>query len=91
MRSLAELDSSRRQILERSLPHGSELAQRLADFGCELQGYAGTLYKGDPSAIDDGEWQKLYLNSYSLTIAGGTSEIVRNVLGEKVLGLPKTR
>ena len=70
---------------------GSELAQRLADFGCELQGYAGTLYKGDPSAIDDGEWQKLYLNSYSLTIAGGTSEIVRNVLGEKVLGLPKTR
>lgn len=70
---------------------GSEHVQRLADFGCELQGYAGTLSKGDAAAIDDGEWQRFYLNSYGFTIAGGTSEIVRNVLGEKVLGLPKTR
>ncbi|MDG2306664.1 MAG: acyl-CoA dehydrogenase family protein [Candidatus Binatia bacterium] len=70
---------------------GSEHAQRLADFGCELQGYAGTLTKGDRHAIDEGEWQRAYLNSYGLTIAGGTSEIVRNILGEKVLGLPKTK
>ena len=70
---------------------GSEHAQHLADFGCELQGYMGTLYKGDPSALDEGEWQRLFLNSFSFTIAGGTSEIVRNIVGEKVLGLPKTR
>jgi len=69
----------------------SEHTQRLADYGVELQGYAGTLTKGDPAAVDDGEWQRFYLNSYGFTIAGGTSEIVRNILGEKVLGLPKTR
>jgi alkylation response protein AidB-like acyl-CoA dehydrogenase len=69
----------------------SEHAQRLADFGCALQGWAGTLAKGDAAAVDEGEWQRAYLNSYGLTIAGGTSEILRNVLGEKVLGLPKSR
>jgi alkylation response protein AidB-like acyl-CoA dehydrogenase len=69
----------------------TEFVQRLADFGCEVQGYAGTLYEGDPAALDSGDWQKQYLNSYANTIAGGTSEIVRNVIGEKVLGLPKTR
>jgi alkylation response protein AidB-like acyl-CoA dehydrogenase len=68
----------------------SEHVQRLTDFACELEGYAGTLWK-DPAALDDAEWQHGYLNSFALTIAGGTSEILRNVLGEKVLGLPKTR
>ena len=70
---------------------GTEYVQALADFGCELQGYEGTLNKGDADAIADGEWQRAYLNSYAGTIAGGTSEIVRNILGEKVLGLPKTK
>jgi len=70
---------------------GTEYVQALADFGCELQGYGGTLNKGDAGAIADGEWQRAYLNSYAGTIAGGTSEIVRNILGEKVLGLPKTK
>ena len=70
---------------------GSEHVQRVSDYGVELQGYAATLEKGDPDAVADGEWQRSYLNSYSLTIAGGTSEIVRNVAGEKVLGLPKTK
>ena len=70
---------------------GTEYAQAVADFGCELQGYAGTLNKGDTAAVAEGEWQRAYLNSYAGTIAGGTSEIVRNILGEKVLGLPKTK
>ncbi len=68
----------------------TEHAQRLADFACELEGYAGTLWK-DAAALDGAEWQRSYLNSFGLTIAGGTSEILRNILGERVLGLPKTR
>lgn len=70
---------------------GSELSQRLADYACELQGWAGTLYVGDELAVDEAEWQRAYMNSYAMTIAGGTSEVLRNVVGEKVLGLPKTR
>jgi alkylation response protein AidB-like acyl-CoA dehydrogenase len=70
---------------------GSELGQRLSDYACELQGWSGTLYVGDENAVDDAEWQRTYMNSYAMTIAGGTSEVIRNVVGEKVLGLPKTR
>jgi alkylation response protein AidB-like acyl-CoA dehydrogenase len=70
---------------------GSELSQRLADFGCELQGDDGALWVGEPEAVEDAAWQRAYLNSYAMTIAGGTSEILRNILGEKILGLPKTR
>jgi len=70
---------------------GSELGQRLADYACELQGWAGTLYVGDEHAVEDAAWQRANMNSYAMTIAGGTSEVLRNVVGEKVLGLPKTR
>ncbi len=61
---------------------GTEHAQRVGELGCEVAGYAGTLW---------GEWPHSYMSSFAGTIAGGTSEILRNVLGEKVLGLPKTR
>ncbi len=91
-RALAGLCADRPEALPLlSKLSGTEYSQRLADFACELQGYAGTLYVGDPAALDEGSWQKRYLNSFSGTIAGGSSEIVRNVAGEKVLGLPKTR
>lgn len=69
----------------------SEFTQRLAEFACELQGYAGTLWLDDPAAVDDAEWQRTYLNSFGVTIGGGTSEILRNILGERVLGMPKSR
>jgi alkylation response protein AidB-like acyl-CoA dehydrogenase len=70
---------------------GTEHSQRLADFACELQGYDGTLWKGDDAAVDDARWQQAYLSSFGMTIAGGSNEIQRNILGEKVLGLPKSR
>ena len=70
---------------------GSEHTQALADFACELQGDAAGLWLGDPHALENAEWQRTYLNSFAGTIAGGTSEILRNILGERVLGLPKTR
>ena len=69
----------------------SEFNQRLSDFACELQGYAGALWLEDPAAIDNAEWQRTFLNSFGVTIGGGTSEILRNILGERVLGLPKSR
>ena len=69
---------------------GTEHAQRLSELGCEVAGYAGTLWK-DSAVPGSGEWPHSYMSSFAGTIAGGTSEILRNVLGEKVLGLPKTR
>jgi alkylation response protein AidB-like acyl-CoA dehydrogenase len=69
----------------------SEFSQRLADFASELQGYAGSLWVEDAAAIDHAEWQRMFLNSFGGTIGGGTSEILRNILGERVLGLPKSR
>ncbi len=69
---------------------GTEHAQRLADFGIELSGLHATLWH-DTATPGSGEWAHSYFNTYAGTIAGGTSEILRNVLGEKVLGLPKSR
>ncbi|HEU4430375.1 MAG TPA: acyl-CoA dehydrogenase family protein [Myxococcota bacterium] len=69
---------------------GTEHAQRLADFGLDLLGADASLWK-DASAPGAGEWAHSYLGSFAGTIAGGTSEILRNVLGERVLGLAKSR
>jgi alkylation response protein AidB-like acyl-CoA dehydrogenase len=69
----------------------SELMQDLANAGVEIAGLYGTLYHGDPGAPDAGEWPLGYLNSFGFTIAAGTSEVQRNILGERVLGLAKSK
>jgi alkylation response protein AidB-like acyl-CoA dehydrogenase len=67
----------------------SETWQRLLECILELQGPAAVLWQGTPWAIDDGYWQFRFLRSRGDTIAAGTSEIQRNILAERVLGLPK--
>ena len=69
----------------------SEFNQSAARLGVEIAGPLSTLYKNDPNAPDAGYWPLAYMNSYGSTIAAGTSEIQRNILGERVLGLPKTK
>jgi len=69
----------------------SELTQDLAAAALEVEGAHASLYLRDERAPDGAEWPLAYLNSYGLTIAAGTSEIQRNILGERVLGLAKTK
>jgi alkylation response protein AidB-like acyl-CoA dehydrogenase len=69
----------------------SELMQDLAATGVAVSGPQGTLYHGDANAPDGGEWPLAYMNSFGFTIAAGTSEVQRNILGERVLGLAKSK
>ncbi|MBX3314714.1 MAG: acyl-CoA dehydrogenase family protein [Actinobacteria bacterium] len=57
----------------------SRQASALGDLALELAGPAGML---------DSDWAKQLLNQYSIRIGGGTDEVQRNVVGERVLGLP---
>ena len=68
----------------------TDFYQRLNAFAIGLQGTRAAYYVGDDSAHDKGVWQRGYLNSFSATIGGGTSQIQRNIIGEHVLGLPKS-
>lgn len=69
---------------------GTELTRRLNEFAITLQGPQGAYYRGEEDAVDEGLWQRGYLNSFSATIGGGTSQIQRNIIGEHALGLPKS-
>lgn len=69
----------------------TEYVRRVNEFAIGLQGPDGTYYMGDPQAMDGGIWQRGYLNAFSATIGGGTTQIQHNIVGEHVLGLPKTR
>jgi alkylation response protein AidB-like acyl-CoA dehydrogenase len=67
----------------------SETWQRAAELALELEGPYATLGPGGDWSIDDGRWQYRALRSRGNTIQGGTSEVMRNILAERVLGLPK--
>jgi alkylation response protein AidB-like acyl-CoA dehydrogenase len=66
---------------------GGALAQGMAAFGIELAGVTGATL--DPEITPgDSIWQDMYLSIPGLRIAGGTDEVLRNIIAERVLGLP---
>jgi alkylation response protein AidB-like acyl-CoA dehydrogenase len=67
----------------------TEYTRRMRQFAINAQGADGALYVGDDRAREGGFWQRAYLNSFSATIGGGTSQIQANIVAEHVLGLPK--
>ena len=68
---------------------GSELALRIADFSSTLLGPYAMVDAPTEAVPDAARWFHRVLGARQYTIAGGTSEIQRNIIGERVLGLPK--
>ena len=66
----------------------SELRQELYEMGMDLQGPFATVTEPGLSE-QDGRWQHSWLTALAATIGGGTSEIQRNVVATRVLGLPR--
>ena len=63
---------------------GAEFDQRVHEFGLDLCGPGGAVTEGDAAFS-----AYMVLQSKCMTIAGGTSEVQRNVIGERLLGLPR--
>jgi alkylation response protein AidB-like acyl-CoA dehydrogenase len=66
-----------------------EHGQHVMALAVELAGSYGMLRDAGPFGDPDTEWAEGYLFSPALTIGGGTSEVQRNIIGERVLGLPR--
>jgi len=66
---------------------GAALIQEIAAYAIDLEGTAGALDDHE-YAPGQGAWQERYLGIPGLRIAGGTDEILRNIIAERVLGLP---
>lgn len=67
----------------------SEPNQRITEAALGMQGPNSQVMEGSPWSIQDGYWQFGFLRSKGNTVEAGTSEIQRNIIGERVLGLPK--
>lgn len=66
----------------------TRLHQKMADWVLESLGPDGVLSRGEPGAVDDGFWEHSYRYAVLETIGGGASEIQRNILARRALGLP---
>jgi len=67
----------------------SELAQRVADVGCEVLGLNGQLHPDEPHAHLHGRLQWLYRTAPLLAFGGGTNEVQRNIVALLGYGLPR--
>jgi alkylation response protein AidB-like acyl-CoA dehydrogenase len=91
MRQVATLDQGHLPGPEGSLLklHWSELNQRLVELAFELEGPYSSLAPDSVDAPFEGRWQYEYLRARGNTIEAGTSEVQRNIVAERVLGLPR--
>ena len=62
----------------------SELYKRISILSLEIVGADRSRLSGETS-----QWPQMFLGSFANTLGGGTSEVMRNIIGERHLGLPK--
>ena len=68
---------------------GTELRHDLEGLAIDAMGEMGTLYEDSPHLRDQGAWQMSYMYFLGLIIGGGTSQIQKNIISERGLGMPK--
>ena len=66
-----------------------ETHQRLQELAMDIQGPYAQLMRGSEWAVESGLWQHTFLRSRANSIEGGTTEIQKNIIAERILGLPK--
>jgi alkylation response protein AidB-like acyl-CoA dehydrogenase len=66
-----------------------ETHQRLQELAMEIQGPYSQLMRSADWAVEGGLWQHSFLRSRANSIEGGTTEVQKNIIGERLLGLPK--
>ena len=69
----------------------SEMDKRIQETAVGVQGLYGALAPDSPFALEDGRWQYGWMWAQAETIYAGSSEIQRNIIAERVLGLPRGR
>ena len=69
--------------------HRASLEIEMDDFAVELTGLAGVQLPGSDEAVDGGRWARSSLGWPGVVIGGGTPNIQRNIIAERILGLPK--
>ncbi len=67
----------------------SGVRQRIARTALEVTGPLAQVAKGSPHTVDRGRWQAVYFDSIGHSIGGGTAEMMRNAIAERILGLPR--
>ncbi len=69
--------------------NGTELNHEIAALAIDALGEIGALYGDSPYLRDKGFWQTTYMFSLGLIIGGGTSQIQKNIISERGLGMPR--
>ncbi len=69
----------------------ADINQGLAELALEIEGAHAVLARGSEQAIENGSWQYAFLRSRANSIEGGTTDILKNIIAERVLGLPRLR
>src|SRR4051794_34411233 len=69
----------------------ADINQDLTELALEIEGTWAALGRGSDGAIANGAWQYNFLRSRANSIEGGTTDILKNIIAERVLGLPRMR
>jgi hypothetical protein len=69
--------------------HRAALEVEIGELATVLQGSAAALWSGAERAADGGKWQRIAMTWPDKVIGGGAPNIQKNIIAERILGLPK--